>query len=73
MRRGNTIPIPGAPARGGGRFAQAVLALVLAMTFAVAAAAQSYSYDAAGRLLRAVYPQGGGVAYTYDVMDNLTA
>ncbi len=37
------------------------------------AAAQSYSYDEVGRLVRAAYPQGGGVAYHYDEQDNMTA
>lgn len=46
-------------------FAAAVLPLTLA--------AQSYDYDAGGRLTRAVYAQGGGVAYSYDVQDNLTS
>lgn len=35
--------------------------------------AQAYRYDEAGRLIRAVYPGGGGVAYTYDLADNMTA
>ena len=37
------------------------------------AAAQSYNYDEAGRLVRAAYAQGGGGAYAYDAQDNLTA
>ncbi len=73
MRRDTTVRISGAPASGESRFAQAVFVALLGLTFVVAAAAQSYSYDAAGRLIRAVYPQGGGVAYTYDVGDNLTS
>ncbi len=32
---------------------------------------QSYVYDEAGRLTRVVYPQGGGIGYTYDDADNL--
>jgi uncharacterized protein (TIGR03437 family) len=52
--------------------AQVALIFVLGAAFAVAASAQSYGYDAAGRLIRAVYPQGGGVAYAYDAADNLT-
>ena len=32
---------------------------------------QSYVYDEAGRLTRVVYPQGGGVGYSYDDADNL--
>jgi uncharacterized protein (TIGR03437 family) len=52
--------------------AQVALVVVLAIGLAVPGAAQSYGYDAAGRLIRAVYPQGGGVAYTYDAADNLT-
>jgi uncharacterized protein (TIGR03437 family) len=52
--------------------ARIALVFFLGMAFVVAAAAQSYGYDAAGRLIRAVYPQGGGVAYAYDAADNLT-
>lgn len=33
--------------------------------------AQTYTYDAGGRLTRATYPQGGGVRYQYDAADNL--
>jgi hypothetical protein len=29
------------------------------------AAAQTYTYDAAGRLISVAYPGGGGVSYTY--------
>jgi len=36
-------------------------------------AAQTFGYDAAGRLTRAVYPQGGGVSYQYDAADNLVS
>ncbi|MDA1233375.1 MAG: fibronectin type III domain-containing protein [Acidobacteria bacterium] len=48
------------------------LALALLALPAVAAA-QSYSYDEVGRLVRAAYAQGGGVAYHYDEQDNMTA
>ncbi|MBK9167350.1 MAG: hypothetical protein IPM24_07770, partial [Bryobacterales bacterium] len=34
-------------------------------------AAQTYDYDDAGRLVRAAYPQGGGVLYRYDDSDNM--
>lgn len=47
--------------------------LALALTFPLGAWAQSYAYDDAGRLLRAVYAQGGGVAYSYDSADNIVA
>lgn len=53
--------------------ARVALAFLLGAACAATGSAQSYGYDAAGRLIRAVYPQGGGVAYTYDVADNLTA
>lgn len=33
--------------------------------------AQVYTYDDAGRLTRAVYPEGGGAGYTWDAADNL--
>ena len=51
------------------------LALVLWAALATAAVvqAQTYSYDAAGRLVRLAYPEGGGVAYTYDAADNMTS
>jgi len=38
-----------------------------------AAEAQLYAYDDAGRLVRVAYPEGGGVAYSYDAADNMTA
>lgn len=33
--------------------------------------AQSYTYDAAGRLIRVAWPNGRGIEYTYDAADNL--
>ena len=36
------------------------------------AQAQQYAYDEAGRLVRVAYPEGGGVAYSYDAADNMT-
>jgi YD repeat-containing protein len=36
------------------------------------AGAQTYSYDNAGRLTTAAYPDGSGVRYTYDASGNLT-
>jgi|GEM_PF-3196199 len=47
--------------------------LALALSMPLGVRAQSYDYDDAGRLLRAVYAQGGGVAYSYDSADNITA
>lgn len=47
--------------------------LALALSWPLGVRAQSYDYDDAGRLLRAVYAQGGGVAYAYDDADNITA
>lgn len=44
---------------------------VLAALSAAPCLAQVYQYDAAGRLIRAVYPGGGGAAYAYDDADNL--
>ncbi len=35
--------------------------------------AQTYRYDAAGRLVAVAYPEGGGVGYSYDMSDNMTA
>ncbi len=35
--------------------------------------AQTYRYDAAGRLFAVAYPEGGGVGYSYDTSNNLTA
>jgi YD repeat-containing protein len=40
---------------------------------AVQANAQTYTYDAAGRLVRAAYANGTGVVYNYDPADNLTS
>jgi YD repeat-containing protein len=37
------------------------------------AAAQSYEYDAVGRLIRVLYAAGGGIAYEYDASSNITA
>ncbi len=45
--------------------------LLLAALAAAPCLAQVYEYDAAGRLIRAVYAGGGGVAYAYDAADNL--
>jgi uncharacterized protein (TIGR03437 family) len=38
-----------------------------------AARAQLYVYDDGGRLVRVAYPEGGGIAYSYDAADNMTA
>ena len=38
-----------------------------------ATAGNAYSYDAAGRLIRVVYPGGKSVTYTYDAAGNLLA
>ena len=48
---------------------------ILCMALACVAAHASgpaYAYDDAGRLEKVLYPNGKGVAYTYDVRDNLT-
>ena len=50
---------------------KATTLFVLAALAAVPCLAQIYQYDAAGRLTRAVYPGGGGAAYSYDAADNL--
>ncbi len=47
--------------------------LLLAVLSVSAAFAQQFDYDAAGRLVRAAYPGGDGVAYSYDDSDNMTA
>ena len=46
---------------------------LIAFSFLSIAAAQTYTYDAAGRLAAAAYPGGGGVRYEYDASDNMTA
>ena len=56
------------------RITTSLFALMLSLTGAAGtASAQSFSYDAAGRLVRAVYPAGGGVGYQYDGADNIVA
>jgi uncharacterized protein (TIGR03437 family) len=50
----------------------AKLPVLLALTAALAHA-QTYSYDAASRLIRVAYAGGGGVMYEYDAADNMTA
>lgn len=50
--------------------AKLLVLLAAATTFAHA---QSYVYDAAGRLVRVAYSAGGGVMYQYDDADNMTA
>ena len=48
-----------------------LLLMLIALTTA-AVQGQTYSYDEAGRLTTAVYPDGTGVRYTYDASGNLT-
>ncbi len=47
--------------------------LAVAALVAGLAHAQSYNYDADGRLVRVAYPGGGGVMYEYDAADNMTS
>ncbi len=47
-----------------------ILSVALA-TLSVNVSAQSYEYDAAGRLVKVLYDNGKGVVYTYDTQDNL--
>ncbi|MFT7640408.1 MAG: Tol biopolymer transport system component [Pirellulaceae bacterium] len=47
-----------------------ILSITLA-SIAFNASAQTYIYDDAGRLEKIVYDSGKGVAYTYDIRDNL--
>ena len=59
-----------------GRSSNVAVALRLAVGLILALCqgeAQSYSYDAAGRLTRVAYLQGGGALYRYDTADNLVA
>jgi uncharacterized protein (TIGR03437 family) len=41
------------------------------LTTSPAMFAQAFEYDRAGRLIRVAFPEGGGMAYTYDAADNL--
>jgi uncharacterized protein (TIGR03437 family) len=50
-----------------------LIVAMAALLLMPAAGAQSYAYDAGGRLIRVAYPDGGGVAYEYDDSDNMTA
>jgi uncharacterized protein (TIGR03437 family) len=51
------------------RIATVLLSLCGAIVLPVSS--QTYEYDGAGRLIRAVYPDGSGAAYAYDDSDNL--
>lgn len=53
--------------------ARTLLATVLLSVCAAVAplAAQTYQYDAVGRLIRVAYPTGGGISYTFDDSDNM--
>ena len=50
-----------------------LMGVFLVVTGTPSAQAQLYVYDEAGRLVRVAYPEGGGVAYSYDAADNMTA
>jgi YD repeat-containing protein len=50
-----------------------VSSLLLVFASGLTSFAQSYAYDEAGRLIRVAYPQGNGIAYSYDATDNLTS
>ncbi len=43
----------------------------LPVSAAFAAGTINYTYDAAGRLIRAAYPNGTVISYTYDKAGNL--
>jgi YD repeat-containing protein len=47
--------------------------LILCVSGALFADAVTYTYDDAGRLVSASYPNGAAIAYTYDAAGNLTA
>jgi YD repeat-containing protein len=47
------------------------LLAILCLAQGLPAKAQTYSYDAAGRLTRVAYPNGFGLQYAYDLTDNL--
>ena len=66
MRNASTFPVER-------HWGQRVRLLLAAGALACLLPAQSYQYDAAGRLIRVAYPQGGGIAYTYDASDNMTS
>jgi len=57
----------------GAKMALTVGMVALLLTLAPQLTAQQYQYDEGGRLRRVVYAEGGGVAYEYDVQDNITA
>lgn len=47
--------------------------LVLAFACTLFGGSVSYTYDAAGRLVKADYGSGGSIVYTYDSAGNLTS
>ena len=53
------------------RFAANAVLIVLAWLGVRPCGAQTYAYDAAGRLLSVVYSNGHGIQYSYDDADNL--
>jgi YD repeat-containing protein len=52
------------------RSTKTLLAMLCTLVLAVAASAQSFSYDAAGRLTRVTYSGGTTISYTYDAAGN---
>ncbi len=48
-------------------------ALALSLPFTLAAYAETYSYDAIGRLIGVVYDDGSSISYSYDANGNLLA
>lgn len=54
------------------RFALVLVAFALLLAAAGNACAQSYQYDAAGRLTTASYPSGAMIRYEYDAASNVT-
>ena len=68
-RTGNAEWIPATPAAAA-RF-MASIALALAFSSATAIAAETYQYDAIGRLTDVAYANGGSLHYTYDANGNI--
>ena len=59
--------------KGRGNTSMKHLALFLLLTAITVAGVVNYTYDAAGRLVKVDYGNGGSIVYTYDSAGNLTS